>query len=114
MEDSKNWKKEYLVTYSIYKPFTSKEIKEENIRNLHNKEEFLNQWCNKEKELYRFSAKNNKHAEKIILIHKSGLEYRGEKRRAIVTIDEVLRIRPIKDKLNLEEELEDYGKGAAP
>lgn len=86
---------EYLTIYSIYKPNTPEGMKQKEIMMLTNKEKYLNVWCNKEKDYYRFSAKDKQHAKTISLVHKNSLEQ--VKGVAVVLINDVLKINSIKD-----------------
>jgi len=95
------WKNKYMAIYSIYKPHTPEGLRQKDIMLLTDKEKFLNEWCSREEDYYRFSAKHKKHAENIVLTHKNSLEHiEGV---AVVTIDDVLKINSIKDKLNIKD-----------
>ncbi len=94
-------RKKYMAVYSIYKPHTPEGMRQKDILLKTKKEDFLNRWCSKEEDYYRFSAEHRQHAENIVLTHKNSLEHiEGV---AVVTIDDVLEINSIKDKLNLKE-----------
>lgn len=95
------WDNKYLAMYSIYKPHTQEGMKQKEIMLLTDKEKFLNKWCSREEDYYRFSAQDDEHAENIVLTHQNTLK--SIEGVAVVTIDDVLKINSIKDKLNLEE-----------
>ena len=103
LEADVKWDNEYLTIYSIYKPHTKEGMRSKDILIKTRKEDFLNKWCSKEYQYYRFSARDDEHAKNMTLLRKNCLENIGEV--AVVIIDDFLKINSIKDKINIEESL---------
>ena len=95
------WDNKYLAIYSIYKPHTPEGMRQKDIMLLTDKKEFLNKWCSREEDYYKFSAQDEEHAENIVLTHQNSLK--SIEGVAVVTIDDILEINSIKDKINVED-----------
>lgn len=101
-KEYKNWDKEYIAVYSIYRPHTPEGMKQKDIMLLTNKEEYLSKWCEKIEQHHRFSARDDEHASDIALVHQTGLE--NIKGIAVVIMEDLLSVNSIKKELNLENE----------